>query len=57
MVAGVFVGSALWWLLLSCAVGYWRERFNAVWHLRINHLSGVILAGFALWQWATALAG
>jgi arginine exporter protein ArgO len=51
MVAGVFVGSALWWLLLSSAVGRLRERFDARWRRRVNLFSAAVLAGFALWQW------
>ncbi|AVS79118.1 lysine transporter LysE [Paracidovorax avenae] len=50
MVAGVFVGSALWWLFLSTAVGLLRDRFDARWHLRINRISAAVLAAFALWQ-------
>ena len=30
MVLGVLIGSALWWLMLSSAVGRLRERFDAV---------------------------
>jgi threonine/homoserine/homoserine lactone efflux protein len=56
MVAGVFVGSALWWLLLSAAVGRLRERFQARWRRLINRASAVLLAGFALWQWGGLLA-
>jgi threonine/homoserine/homoserine lactone efflux protein len=50
MVAGVLVGSALWWLLLSAVVGHWRERFDARWRRRVNVTSACVLAGFALWQ-------
>lgn len=56
MVAGVLIGSALWWLLLSCAVGRLRERFDAHWRRRINRVSAAVLAGFALWQWISLLA-
>ncbi|MEI6802222.1 MAG: LysE family transporter [Burkholderiales bacterium] len=56
MIGGILVGSALWWLFLSFLVAYWRERFNAVWRLRINHASALLLGGFALWQWASVLA-
>jgi len=50
MVLGVLVGSALWWLFLSGAVGRLRERFDARWRRRVNLLSAAILAGFAVWQ-------
>jgi threonine/homoserine/homoserine lactone efflux protein len=50
MVAGVLVGSALWWLFLSGVVGRLRERFDARWRRRVNLASAAVLAGFALWQ-------
>ena len=55
MVLGVLLGSALWWLLLSAAVGRLRERFDARWRTRVNALSALLLAGFALWQLAELL--
>ena len=53
MVAGVLLGSALWWLLLSAGVGHLRERFDARWRRRVNVVSALVLAGFALWQFST----
>ncbi len=50
MVGGVLLGSALWWLLLSAAVGWARERFTARWQRTVNLCSAAFLAGFALWQ-------
>lgn len=50
MIAGVLIGSALWWLLLATAVGRLRERFDVRWRRRINVASALVLAGFALWQ-------
>lgn len=55
MVAGVFLGSVLWWLLLSSVVGRLRERFDARWRRRVNRVSAAVLAGFALWQWISLL--
>lgn len=55
MVLGVFIGSALWWLLLSGLVGLLRERFDAAWRRRVNLLSAAVLAGFALWQLGAVL--
>lgn len=52
MVLGVLLGSALWWLLLSAVVGRLRERFDVRWRTRVNALSALLLAGFALWQLA-----
>ncbi|QTN23542.1 LysE family transporter [Rhizobacter sp. AJA081-3] len=53
MVLGVLIGSALWWLLLSSAVGRLRERFDATWRRRVNRFSAAVLAAFALWQLAS----
>jgi len=57
MIAGVALGSALWWLLLSTAVGRLRERFDARWRRRVNLASALVLAGFALWQALGLLQG
>ncbi len=53
MVAGVLVGSALWWLLLCAAVGRLRHRFDGQAQRRVGRASALMLAGFALWQWLT----
>lgn len=50
MVAGVFVGSTLWWLLLAAVVGRLRERFNARWQRAVNLVSAALLGGLGLWQ-------
>jgi threonine/homoserine/homoserine lactone efflux protein len=50
MIAGVLIGSALWWLLLATAVGRLRERFDARWRRRVNVASALVLAVFAAWQ-------
>lgn len=48
MVGGVFLGSALWWLLLAGGVSLLRERVTERWLLWINRLSGGIIVLFAL---------
>jgi threonine/homoserine/homoserine lactone efflux protein len=48
LVAGVFLGSAVWWLLLSGSVGFFRERFDAGKLRWVNRLSGLILIAFGL---------
>ena len=48
MVAGVFSGSALWWLMLSFGVGLFRERVTDSWMLWINRGSGILIFGFGL---------
>jgi hypothetical protein len=45
LVSGVFVGSALWWLILSGSVGIFKERLSA-YELWINRISGCVIMGF-----------
>lgn len=48
LVLGVFVGSGLWWLLLSGGVGLFRSKFNPRGLQWINRGAGVIIAVFGL---------
>lgn len=48
MVGGVFLGSALWWLVLTTALSIARDRVSAEVLRQINRVSGIILAGFGL---------
>jgi threonine/homoserine/homoserine lactone efflux protein len=57
MVGGVWLGSALWWLTLCGAVGALRERFAEHAQRWVGRASALMLAAFALWQWAALLAG
>lgn len=50
MIAGVFLGSALWWLALSQGVSRMRHRFDQRWRRRVNQASALLLTAFALWQ-------
>lgn len=53
LVLGVFLGSGLWWLVLSGGVGISRKRFTPNKMRWINRVSGLILIGFgliALWS-------
>ena len=57
MVAGVLVGSALWWLLLCAAVGALRGRFDARVQRLVGRVSALMLAAFALAMvWAAVRA-
>jgi threonine/homoserine/homoserine lactone efflux protein len=49
LVAGVFAGSAAWWLALSTALGRLRSRMTAPRMRLINRLSGVVLIAFGLY--------
>lgn len=46
VVFGVFIGSMLWWLLLSGTVNAFRATFNTKWLKYVNQFSGFIIAGF-----------
>ncbi|MBP8972478.1 MAG: LysE family transporter [Anaerolineae bacterium] len=48
LVAGVFAGSAMWWLLLSGGVSLLRERFTPRRMRWVNRLSGTVLIAFGL---------
>ncbi|HTH49005.1 MAG TPA: LysE family transporter [Candidatus Limnocylindria bacterium] len=50
VVAGVFTGSALWWLLLSLIAGALRGRFDRNWQRWLNRLSGIVIATFGFWH-------
>jgi len=48
LVAGVFLGSALWWLTLCGVVTAVRTRLSPTVLRAVNLISGLILAGFGL---------
>ncbi len=54
LVAGVFIGSGLWWLLLSSAVSLFRARVNSSWMSMVNRISGVVMLGFGLYSLSTS---
>ena len=49
LVGGVFLGSALWWLLLSYGVSLFRSRINSTWMRIVNQLSGGVIFAFGLY--------
>jgi len=49
LVLGVFLGSALWWFLLSGGVSLFRDRFTPGSLRWVNRISGAIIGGFGLW--------
>jgi hypothetical protein len=55
LVAGVFIGSALWWLLLSGGVALFRSRLSAGWMQAVNRLSGALILGFGLYSLSATL--
>ncbi len=48
MVAGVIMGSALWWFILSGGVGLFRTKFNTSTLAIVNKFSGMIIFIFAI---------
>ncbi len=48
VVAGVFIGSTLWWCILTGGISLLRGKFTARWLLWINRISGVIIALFGV---------
>ncbi|MCG2769762.1 MAG: LysE family transporter, partial [Anaerolineae bacterium] len=48
LVVGVFIGSALWWLLLSLGVSAFRTKFSLQGLRWMNRISGVVIMGFGL---------
>jgi threonine/homoserine/homoserine lactone efflux protein len=55
LVAGVFVGSALWWLLLSSSVGLLRARITPAWMHWINRGSGAVILCFGIYALVSAV--
>lgn len=55
MLAGVFTGSALWWLLLAAVVARLRRHLDLRWRGRIQRASALLLGGFALAALAAVL--
>jgi threonine/homoserine/homoserine lactone efflux protein len=55
LVAGVFFGSAFWWLLLSSGVARFRSHASTGWMQAINRLSGGVILAFGLYSLMTCL--
>ncbi len=48
VVLGVFIGSTLWWCILTSVISLLRRRFTPAWLLWINRCSGVVIALFGI---------
>jgi threonine/homoserine/homoserine lactone efflux protein len=57
LVAGVFLGSALWWLILSGGVGLLRSQVNTGWMRAVNRLSGSVLFLFGAYALVKLVTG
>ncbi|MDN0081282.1 LysE family transporter [Crenobacter sp. SG2305] len=57
MIAGVFCGSVLWWLMLAGTVGWLGGKLSTCWRRRIDTLCGLLLLGFGVALGVRALLG
>jgi threonine/homoserine/homoserine lactone efflux protein len=57
LVAGVFAGSALWWLLLSGGVSLLHRKFTPWALVWVNRVSGLVVVGFGVFALWGAAAG
>jgi len=48
LVAGIFVGSMTWWILLALITGHFRERFNDRSVIWMNRIAALAISGFGL---------
>jgi len=48
LTAGVFLGSATWWVILSAVAHAARSRLTAQKLLWVNRVSGAVIAGFGI---------
>jgi threonine/homoserine/homoserine lactone efflux protein len=53
LVAGVFAGSAAWWLLLSSGTAMLRTRLSDRWMRVVNHVSGAFIFAFGVYAIAS----
>ncbi len=56
IVAGVFLGSALWWVILAAGAGWLRGRMGPGLVRTLNVVSGLSILGFAAWQLSRLIA-
>ncbi len=57
LTAGVFLGSAAWWVVLVGAVGAFRSRVTPAGLRRVNLASGLLIGAFAVAALASAAVG
>ena len=48
LIFGLFFGSALWWLILSEGVTFFRKKMSQVVMLWINRIAGLVISAFGL---------
>lgn len=55
VVAGVLIGSMLWWCILSGGVALARKRLPDAFAIWVSRMSGIMLIGFGLWAIASTI--
>lgn len=55
LVLGVFLGSALWWLVLSSGVSLFRSLVSPPGLQWVNRISGAIILAFGVWALSSAV--
>ena len=53
LVCGVFIGSALWWLLLSGGAALLRSRVGDTFMAVVNRVSGIVIFALGLYSLAS----
>jgi threonine/homoserine/homoserine lactone efflux protein len=48
LVAGIFSGAMLWWILLAAATNHFRKRFDDRAMLWMNRIAGLAIGGFGI---------
>jgi len=56
VLAGIFLGTAVWWFLLSSGISLFRKRFRLRQIIIINRISGILIAILGLASMADGLA-
>ena len=57
LTAGVFLGSAAWWVVLTTIVALLRTRITPAWLRRVNIASGLVIGAFGILALGSALVG
>jgi len=55
LVIGIFLGSMTWWLFLGTLIIKIKHKLPESWIHGIRYLSAIILGGFGLWAFLSAL--
>ena len=57
LTAGVFLGSAAWWVVLTTIVALLRTRITPAWLRRVNIASGLVIGAFGVLALGSAIVG